>query len=71
MNEPLLFQSGNDVTFTCTLPESHAFALAQLCKRIGYDDCRQLAANTFELQQMLDATTAVRRALETVRVYVR
>lgn len=71
MADPLMFESGPTVTFTCTLPESHAYALAQLCKRITYGDCRELSVNVFELQQMLDATTAVRRSLEDQRVYVR
>lgn len=53
------------------LPPEHAYALAQLCKRIGWNDCKQLSVGEHETQLMIDATNKVRAALEGAGVYVR
>lgn len=59
------------VTFTCTLTRAQAIALAQLCKRIGWSDCKELSSHEDELYGMLNATDRVRSALEDAGVYVR
>lgn len=51
--------------------EAQARALAELCKRIGYDDCRGLAVSDGEARGMLHALEKVREALEVEGVYVR
>jgi len=53
------------ITITVELPENHAWALAQLCKRITYFQCERLSdpANKEEPYQMIAATNAVARAL--------
>lgn len=50
-----------DVALSLTADE--ALALAQLCKRIGFQDCRGLAQDKGEAYTMLDAITALRHAL--------
>ena len=53
------------------LTEAQARALAELCKRIGFADCRALAVDEAEAYQMIGATDRVRRGLEAVGVRVR
>jgi Arc/MetJ-type ribon-helix-helix transcriptional regulator len=48
---------------TVELPDELAWALAQLVKRIGFNDCRSLAVSDEEAWQMLNASEAVRKAL--------
>jgi len=40
-----------------------AWALAQLVKRISYSDCRSLAVDDRETQQMIEAINQLQRAL--------
>jgi hypothetical protein len=49
----------------------HAYALAQLCKRIGWSDARQLSASEEETRLMLSACDQVRTALDEAGVSVR
>jgi len=49
-----------NVTLHLDLPDELAWALAQLLKRIGYSDCRQLAVSDEEAWQMIHATEAAR-----------
>lgn len=53
------------------LTEAQAFALAELCKRIGFSDARGLAVDEAEAYAMLYAVSRVRVALEAVGVTVR
>ena len=48
-----------------------AYALAQLCKRIGWRDAASLAVDKYEAQNMLDACDRVRDGLANVGVIVR
>ncbi len=45
------------------ISEDQAWALAQLCKRIGFTDCRKNAVSQEEAYLMIDATTLVGRVL--------
>jgi hypothetical protein len=45
------------------LSEQHAWAFAQLLKRLGYSDCRALAEDEPQVWLMLQAAEYVRRAL--------
>ena len=53
------------------LPPRQARALAELCKRIGWSDCRTLSVDEQECRAMIAATDRVRAALEDVGVSVR
>lgn len=53
------------------LPEHQAYALAELCKRIGWQTCRRLAVSDSETQGMIDATSKLGRALDDAGVVVR
>ncbi|MBK6743621.1 MAG: hypothetical protein IPG66_11845 [Hydrogenophilales bacterium] len=46
-----------------TLTDDQAWALAQLCKRICFTDCRSNAVSNDEAYQMIDATSLVGRVL--------
>ena len=46
------------------LTEAQAFALAELCERIGWSDCRSLAVDDHECRLMLLAADRVRGGLE-------
>lgn len=59
------------VTLHCELSESDAFALAELCKRLTWHDCRELATNEAECRHMLSASVRVRQALQLSGVFVR
>ena len=59
------------VTFSVELPEEMAFALAELCKRIGWSDCRANAVSDAEAQRMVYATDRIRSSLEAAGVSVR
>lgn len=59
------------VTLEIDLPEIEAYALAELCKRIGFNDARSLAADKEEAYRMISATNHVRHALATKGVTVR
>lgn len=50
-------------TLTVELSPAQAWALAQLLKRLGWSECRALAADDSEAYAMLDATECVRRGL--------
>lgn len=45
------------------LDHNLAWALAQLVKRISYSDCRSLAVDDRETQQMIEAINQLQRAL--------
>lgn len=53
------------------LTETQAYALAELCKRIGFSDCRAMAVNDAEAYDMIRATNRVRGALARAGVCVR
>lgn len=53
------------------LTEEEAFALAQLCKRISFETCRNMAVDGPEAYAMIDATNRVRKALFDAGVVVR
>ena len=51
------------VTVAVELETEQAWALAQLVKRIGWADCRSLAADEEQTRLMIAATERVRAAL--------
>ena len=53
------------------LTPDQAYALAELCKRIGWDDVRSLAVDDDQARLMIVATDGLRDALEQAGVYVR
>lgn len=53
------------------LNRDQAYALAELCKRIGWSDARALAVDDDEAYDIIRATDRVRSALEQAGVYVR
>jgi hypothetical protein len=53
------------------LTEDEAYALAQMCKRITWDDFKKLSANQSELHAMDLATLKLRRALAEAGIEVR
>lgn len=53
------------------LPESEAYALAELCKRITFNDARSMAVNSEEAYRMIYATNKVRDGLAKQNVSVR
>lgn len=53
------------------LTEFQAFAMAELCKRIGWQDVRQLSVADAEARNMIQATDRIRSALELAGVCVR
>jgi len=53
------------------LPRDQAYALAQLCKRIGWQDAMTLSVDERECRLMIAVTDRVRDALEQAGVYVR
>jgi len=54
------------VTVRIELDAEQAWALAQLVKRIGWADCRNLAEDQAQTRLMIEATERVRRALAEV-----
>lgn len=58
-------------TVQLDLVEHQAWALAELCKRIGWSDCRTLSVDETECRAMIDATNGLRAALAAVGVQVR
>lgn len=54
------------ITITVELDAEHAWALAQLVKRIGWADCRSLAEDEEQTRLMIAATERVRAALAAV-----
>lgn len=50
-------------TLTVELPHWTAFALAQLCKRIGFSNLREKAVDDEEAYRMRDAIDAIQKAL--------
>lgn len=63
--------ASENVTIDLTLAEAQAYALAQLTKRIGWADARQLAVDDTEARLMLHAAELVRIALGKAGVDVR
>jgi hypothetical protein len=59
------------VSFSCELPEEQAYALAELCKRIGFKDLREHAVDQEETYQMVYGLSALRDALAASGVVVR
>lgn len=59
------------LAFVVELPEDEAYALAELCKRAGWVDCRDMAISEAETRQMLAALGRVRMALAARGVAVR
>lgn len=53
------------------LTEAEVYALAELCKRIGFADARSLAIDEDETLNMITATCKLRDALELAGVVVR
>jgi len=53
------------------LPRDQAYALAELCKRIGFQDALKLAVDKEEAYRMIHATDKVRGGLEKSGVAVR
>ena len=51
------------ITLHVELSGEHAWALAQLLKRIGWSDCRSLAEDEQQTALMIQATERVRAAL--------
>jgi len=51
------------VTVTVELSEAQAWALAELCKRIGWADARALSVDEAETHQMIRATDRLAGAL--------
>lgn len=60
-----------DVAFVVELSQAQAFALAELCKRIGWSDARSLSVDDGECRSMINATHRVRTALAAAGVWVR
>lgn len=52
-----------DTTLTVTLTSIEADALAQLLKRIGFTECRALAASDAEAYLMRDACDVIAKTL--------
>lgn len=63
--------SSHAVNITVELEPFSAYALAELCKRIGFQDCMSNAVNQDEAYHMLHAMGLVRLALEQKGVVVR
>lgn len=63
--------SNHTVKIQLELEPFAAYALAELCKRIGFQDCRENAVNQDEAYHMLHAMDQVRIALERAGVAVR
>lgn len=59
------------VSFGCELPEEQAYALAELCRRAGLADVRELAADKDEAYRMVYALSSLRDALAQSGVVVR
>ena len=59
------------LTASMQLTEAEAYALADLCKRIGWRDVTSLAVDEDEARVMLQACDRVREALAQVNVVVR
>lgn len=53
------------------LNDANAYALAELCKRIGWSSCRSISLNDEECHRMLSALCCVREALASAGVHVR
>ncbi|WP_367154680.1 hypothetical protein [Methylomonas sp. HYX-M1] len=51
------------ITLTTELPDKEALALAQLCKRISWSDCRENAVNDDEAYIMMDAIAKLQKSL--------
>lgn len=60
-----------DRRIDCLLTDGHAFALAQLCKRIGWVEVRANAMDESEAHLMIEAIERVRDALAVCGVVVR
>ena len=68
MNEPL--PRPFDVVIM-SLTAAQAYALAELCKRIGWTDARSNAVDDDQARDMIAAMDRVRGGLEQAGVYVR
>lgn len=64
-------RKSDGVVVRCLMTERQAYALAQLCKRIGWADARGLAVDELETSAMLTACDVVRAGLEDAGVWVR
>ena len=53
------------------LTDDQAWALAELCKRIGYSDCESLAVDSKEAHTMIDATSILQGILTAAGYAVR
>ncbi len=63
--------SNHTVKIELELEPFAAYALAELCKRIGFQDCMSNAINQDEAYHMLFAMGLVRKALADAGVVVR
>ncbi len=63
--------SNHTVKIQLELEPFAAYALAELCKRIGFQDCMSNATNQDEAYHMMFAMGLVRKALEQSGVAVR
>lgn len=52
-----------DIDIIASLPEPQAWALAEFCKRVGWQELRQNAANEGEAYDMRDAIGRLQKAL--------
>jgi hypothetical protein len=59
------------IRVTCDLSPEAARALAQLCKRLGWNDAMNLSVDEREANLQIFATGCLRTALEEAGVYVR
>lgn len=53
----------NNVIITSEMTDPEALALAQLCKRISWSDCRSNAVNDDEAYIMMDAIAKLQKSL--------
>jgi hypothetical protein len=61
----------NELRITFDVTSKQAYALAQLCKRIGYSEVRALAVDQNEAQAMLEALDCIRHGLREANITVR
>lgn len=69
--EGQVMESDKLLTVTVVIREDGAYALAELCKRIGWSDCRKLAVDDTEAGRQIYATDRVRAALLEAGIEVR
>ena len=64
MSDTTMTTPSSKVTVTLELPNpERAWALAQLCKRLQWSQCREIAVNHAEAYEMIYATNELAQAL--------